>query len=125
MKTRRKYRTEQRVSGFTVRQPRSPLPRPKFDANREDTRLIIQIAKRAVSMAMRLGFDYDMLTATMDIEACHCNGSPLQLSNLLATDDGTFGHDVFGIRRHINRETGRLGDCFVPRTAAYASLAHE
>lgn len=53
----------------------------------------------------------------MDVEAAHSNGCPLNLEELLATDDGTFGHDVFGIRRFIDRETGKVGGCFLPRLA--------
>lgn len=51
----------------------------------------------------------------MDITAVHANGNPLKLAELLATDDFNFTHDVFGITRHIDRETGKLGGCFVPR----------
>jgi hypothetical protein len=56
----------------------------------------------------------------MDIEAAHCNGNPLKLKELLEADDSNFMHDVLGIRRHINRKTGELEDCFVPRYAAKA-----
>lgn len=51
----------------------------------------------------------------MDIRACHANGTPLRLEELLRADDGNFGHDVFGIRRYIDRTTGQLTDCFLPR----------
>lgn len=30
-------------------------------------------------------------------------------------NDSDFGHDIFGIRRHIDRITGRLGGEFQPR----------
>jgi hypothetical protein len=53
----------------------------------------------------------------MDITACHLNGCPLRLGELLGADDANFAHDVFGIRRHLNRETGKLEDCFCPRYA--------
>lgn len=45
------------------------------------------------------------------------SGCELDLQKLLDAPDGDFGHDVFGIRRHINRQTGELGDCFLPRCA--------
>lgn len=51
----------------------------------------------------------------MDITACHANGNPLRLAELLKADDGNFGHDVFGIRRFIDRTTGRLMGHFRPR----------
>ena len=66
-------------------------------------------------MAKRNGVRYEAMTANMDITACHANGNPLGLQRLLLADDFTFAHDVFGIRGHINRETGQLEDCFVPR----------
>jgi hypothetical protein len=51
----------------------------------------------------------------MDIEACHCNGNPLDLAALLAAPTTDFMHDVFGIMANINRETGTLENCFSPR----------
>lgn len=90
---------------------------PKFSATRAEIILISQIAARAVAMAAQLGFAYKHQDAMMDIEACHSNGCPLKLDELLSTDDGNFGHDVFGIRRFIDRETGILGGGFFPRFA--------
>lgn len=89
---------------------------PKEQA-REEARTIAAIAKRAVHMAAKVGFDYGFMDADMDITACHMNGAPLRLNELLAADDLNFSHDVFGIRRHLNRETGKLEDCFSPRYA--------
>jgi len=57
------------------------------------------------------------LQLNMDITATHLNGCSLKLVELLKTDDGNFAHDVFGIRRHIDRETGQLKHCFLPRYA--------
>lgn len=39
----------------------------------------------------------------------------LDLDALLAADSGNFLHDVAGIHRHMDRTTGKMGDCFVPR----------
>lgn len=50
----------------------------------------------------------------MDLIATH-NSNPLDLERLLAADDFNFIHDVYGIARHIDRETGELGGCFSPR----------
>lgn len=90
---------------------------PQFNATREESELINKIANRAVKAAADLGVRYDKMTAFMDIEACHCTGCPLDLARLLAADDGNFGHDVFGIRRYIDRTTGKLTNHFLPRTA--------
>lgn len=95
----------------------------KFSASKFETQLILKIAKRAVAMAKANDIEHDHMSAIMDIEACHCNGTPLDLGKLLAADDGTFGHDVFGIRRFIDRSTGKIGGCFVPRCAMHEALA--
>lgn len=85
----------------------------QFDCSREDSLLITEISKRA----QRLDLRYSLLDADMDLTACHCNGTPLKLVELLAADDANFAHDVFGIRRHLDRTTGKLTDCFAPRYA--------
>jgi len=81
---------------------------------KEDLKLITAITKRAVVMAGKSGFDLKYQTVEMDVSACHIT-NPLKLDDLLAADDSNFGHDVFGIRKYINRETGELTDCFSPR----------
>jgi hypothetical protein len=48
-----------------------------------------------------------------DIELCHKH-TPLDLPALLQSDDREFMHDVFGIKNHLDRQTGRLLDGFVP-----------
>lgn len=88
-----------------------------FSASKEEFKTISKIARRAVQIAAEHGVEYSYMTADMDITACHANGCPLRLVALLNSDEFTFTHDVFGIRRHINRETGKLENCFVPRTA--------
>ena len=90
----------------------------KWATNKEDMELGAKIAKRAVIRAKEVGIQYDQMTAEMDIDACHNNGNPLKLQALLEADDFNFAHDVFGIRQHIDRTTGELGDCFVPRYSA-------
>lgn len=87
----------------------------KFCNSRNESILCTKIAQRAVALAVKHGIKYKMMDASMDIEAAHCNGNPLRLADLLEADDFNFAHDVFGIRRHIDRETGKLGDCFSPR----------
>jgi len=79
---------------------------------------IRKIAKRAIVLAEANGIAYDYLDALMDIEACHTNGCPLKLDALLAADDFNFSHDILGIRRYLDRDTGRLTNHFLPRFAA-------
>ena len=89
----------------------------KWTNSQEEMELESKIAKRAYSMALSAGFKYEVTGAIMDIDACHNNGCPLKLQELLDADDFNFAHDVFGIRQHINRQTGKLENCFVPRYA--------
>lgn len=99
----------------------------KWETTDAEVSLIAKIAKRAIAMARdlerkggrdgnRLGFDG--LDIQMDIAATHLNGCPLRLEGLLAADDFNFAHDVWGIRRHLDRETGRLQNHFLPRFSA-------
>lgn len=78
----------------------------------DESQLIAQIVRRASALA-----EIDYQTLFMDITACHANGCPLDLAALLQAPDLDFYHDVCGIRRHINRETGLLEDSFLPRCA--------
>lgn len=84
---------------------------------KDEARTILKIAHRAAVMAISADVYYPLLDADMDITAVHVNACPLKLDELLAADDFNFAHDVFGIRRHLDRETGELGGCFVPRFA--------
>ena len=81
-----------------------------------DITLIDAIAARAVALARQHGVNYPMLDAILDVQTAH-RTKPLRLAELLGADDGNFAHDVFGINKHLNRETGLLEDCFVPRYA--------
>ena len=86
-----------------------------WNATLEEMELISKIADRAVALADGVGYHINKMQTVMDIEACHCNGNPLQLEELLNADDFNFVHDVWGIRKHINRNNGKLEDFFVPR----------
>ena len=57
------------------------------------------------------------LSTRMDLSAVHANGCPLDLERLKEADDVNFLHDVVGIDQHLNRDTGQLGNCFLPRFA--------
>ena len=87
-----------------------------FDVSGEEQMIIQQIAVRANKLPW--GPDRPtLMQIMMDITGCHCNGCPLRLAALLEADDFNFAHDVGGIMRHINRETGDLMHCFLPRYA--------
>ena len=95
-----------------------------FKTSNADRDLIEKIVDRA-----HKGFEevapgrFDRLTITMDITACHANGNPLRLADLLAADDFNFFHDIGGIARYIDRDTGKLTDLFSPRFTARTEAA--
>ena len=89
------------------------MPIVRFNGTEEEHRLIIKIATRYVGiMRGRLTGIQDVI---MDLMATHCNGNPLDLHGLLDANDMDLTHDVGGIRRYLDRRTGKLVDCFVPR----------
>jgi len=82
-----------------------------WNTSKEDALTIGEIVARA------RGYwpDVNALELNMDITATHANGCPVKLRELAGAPKLDFAHDVCGIQRHINRETGQLEDCFVPR----------
>jgi len=84
--------------------------------NKKEAQLTHKIAMRAVELGKQLtGRELDFLDVEMDIATAHLNGNPLKLQELLDADESNFAHDVFGIRRHLNRYTGELQGFFSPR----------
>lgn len=93
-----------------------------FDTDRRSMDMIFKIAQRALASNMarrvRRNDPYTIQDIAMDVTAVHCNGCPLRLKDLANAPSFDFAHDILGIRRHLNRNTGKLEDCFVPRFAA-------
>jgi len=85
----------------------------KWDATQEEMTLIKKIAKRGFCRQLYA----DILSLSMDISATHLNGCPLKLEELLAADDFNFFHDIYGIHNNLDRKTGQLKNCFLPRFA--------
>lgn len=81
-----------------------------------NTILISRIAKRFQKVMNKYAPDHKMevIDTMMDIEAVN-NYLPIDLPGLLMASDADFNHDCCGIMRHLNRESGTLQDCFVPR----------
>lgn len=75
---------------------------------------VAAIVKRAHALFQEHGNSAERLSIRMDIAAIHLH-TPLDLEGLLAADDGNFAHDIGGIRRFLDRETGQLTECFLPR----------
>jgi hypothetical protein len=92
-----------------------------FHTTKEQARLIGLIVSRAKRMWKQARPDerFDAMSLHMDLSACIAQGCNLKLNELLNADDFNFCHDVFGISRHINRDTGKLENFFVPRYKAY------
>lgn len=87
----------------------------KWGASKADTVIIHAIVSRAIRdgyVPMREKLDF-----TMDVAATHLNGCRLRLADWLNADAFNFAHDVGGIRRHLDRETAKLLNCFWPRFA--------
>lgn len=99
--------------------PRLPMTMREvsFKVTPADRDLISAITERAWAIRARLNLDGSKMDLDMDITAVHANGEPLDLERLLNADPFNFSHDVCGIRNHINRNTGQLERCFVPRFA--------
>jgi len=84
-----------------------------------DADLIEGIVNRGLDMAKKVGRkDIKRQDAEMDITAAHANGCALDLGKFIDFDEFNFAHDFFGIARHLDRTTGKLGGCFRPRCAA-------
>jgi hypothetical protein len=93
--------------------------------SRYEDSLINSIAKRAQTLGdMGLLPVASVLQWDMDITACHANGCQLKLAELRDASDEEFVHDVNGIRRAINRNTGKLEGIFHPRFALEQFTKH-
>lgn len=77
-------------------------------------RIVLRYAKAVKEYR---GIDIDCMKMDMDLTACHANGCPLDLHKLEHAPEGDFLHDANGIACHIDRETGQLLHCFLPRCA--------
>lgn len=88
-----------------------------FDVTERQAELVKKCVKRAMRLAEREDIEYDAIDASMDLTACHANGCKLDFKKLFDFPHSDFGHDVFGIRRHLDRATGKLGSNFLPRCA--------
>ncbi|MFT8646522.1 hypothetical protein [Gluconacetobacter sp.] len=94
----------------------------RFDISDEDADLVSRIADRLVDALVSQGIKKASWTVfhletRMDLTAAHANGCPMDFDLLLNTDKTTLMHDVGGISRHLDRDTGTLTGNFRPRTA--------
>lgn len=91
-----------------------------FTATPREREAITRISRRAADI-MRRYIEFDLRLGEGDImiclEACHCNGCPLRLSDMEQASEFDLIHDVTGINAHLNHDTGKLERCFLPRFA--------
>ena len=90
-------------------------------ATGQEVALVIDIVNRAFGAMYSIGAKitgYDRMAMQMDLLLCnhHCPLLLREMLNSQARDEDVL-HDVFGIARHLDRETGKLKDCFLPRFA--------
>lgn len=83
-----------------------------LSCDRETNELIVEITRRLRREIPNITFD--VMSLCMDLTACH-NLEHVHLPTLLGAALGDFVHDIGGIHEHLDRETGELGGCFVPR----------
>lgn len=83
--------------------------------SRADGDLIRRITTRAIASPSLGLSEIQREEVEMDLIAVHRNIQPLRLRELLDADFFNFAHDIAGIRRHINRTTCTLENCFCPR----------
>lgn len=84
-----------------------------WKTDKSDIEIINQITQRAFRDVLVPGRNF--LDLNMDITAAHSNGCRLKLAELLKADDFNFAHDIIGIVRNLDRDTGKLMNCFCPR----------
>jgi hypothetical protein len=93
----------------------------KFNATRKEFECIRRIALRYIETVYETfpsSVRKQAIQPTMmDITACHLNGCPLDLERMASGTNFDLLHDVCGINEHLDRRTGKLKDCFLPRFA--------
>lgn len=91
-----------------------------FDATEEEFTLVDDIVIRMeteLSAFFQTAYKGQRMPAMMDLVATNANGCPLDFERLLNFPEFDFAHDITGIYRHIDRESGKLENCFLPRCA--------
>lgn len=90
----------------------------KFTVSKADLAIIGEIVKRAYRIFPEIfSAGRDGIDLRMDLDATHSNGCLLDFQMLLDAPEIDFIHDLGGIARHLDRETGALKDHFRPRCA--------
>jgi hypothetical protein len=85
----------------------------------EEFNLIRLIARRACCASPE---DFELTYLMMDITVVHLNSVQLDLEKLLTAPPVTFAHDICGIVNNLDRKTGELLNCFLPKCTALSFL---
>jgi hypothetical protein len=83
----------------------------RFDVSKEDAEMIGHIVNRARATVPSI----DKMALGMDLTAAHANGCPLDLEKFYMFGDADFFHDIVGISNNLDRNTGKVLNCFLPR----------
>ncbi len=92
----------------------------KWVLTNEEQKLIDKIVDREICLlsVFAVANKRDKTKMKMDLVACHCNGTKLDLKKLLEASDYDFTHDIIGISLNIDRRNGKLIPSFVLRCLA-------
>lgn len=87
-----------------------------FDISEQDRPFYLKVMQRAKALVKKSKIDYPAKEMSMDLLACHSNGCPLDFKRFAEFPESDFGHDLFGIRKWIDRTTGKIpSNKFDPR----------
>lgn len=88
-----------------------------FEATTAEINLVDTIVRRVHNIYRKMGRgrEFDRTSTTMDLLATHANGCPMDFARLAKADEFNLMHDVGGIAQHLDRKTGKLMHCFLPR----------
>lgn len=89
------------------------MPELNFDLTSDDRLNALEVAKRATTLIPGT----DRQSVLMDLAVVHNHHYKLDFTAMAGADDFNLAHDIAGIAYHLNRSTGILRDCFVPRFA--------
>ena len=96
-----------------------------FTAEAANQPYLTDIINRAAAKGYIPAKGAEALAARMDIAACHANGCRLDLKKFAEFDNFNFAYDFFGIRNHLDRESGKLVRCFLPRCSRSSQSASQ
>lgn len=86
-----------------------------WNITKQENSLIQKIVARFIALAvLKYEIKQDPATNAMDLIAAH-NDVVMDLGKLLGASDTDLLHDMFGIQKYMDRDTGKLDPCFKPR----------